>query len=253
MLPSQSPARPLGLLPTGTKARVTAARFLWGWGGVRATGRLRPTAAARGRAVFRGPRPPRPARSSGVTLASPRLARCGGRSGSTPPLGPGVGLGEVGALLALGARLQTPAELGSSQQNLGDAAGYLGRGSEADEGAPSTLQGSLGAPSSLRIHPRPIYSCSAKCRRRGCGAEHGPCLPSGSLGSSGGDSLSLVISFRRRDTHAGSCAVAAVTCQLGTQRFLYCFLPLVVFEYGSILNFSEPEFEKLLAKFCNLP
>lgn len=94
LLPSRSPARPFGLLPTGTKARVTAARFLWGWGGVRAAGRVRPAAvAARGRAVFRGPRPLRSARRSGVTLASPRPARCGGRPGSTPPRVPGVGLG----------------------------------------------------------------------------------------------------------------------------------------------------------------
>lgn len=165
-----------------------------------------------GQGCFPRPAPPaiRASLRSYFGVAPPRAVRRPLRV--DPTAVPGVGLGEVGALLALGARLQTPAELGSSQQNLGNAAGNLGRGSEADEGAPSRLRGSLGGASPLRIHPRPIYSCSAKRRRRGCGGEHGPCLPSGSLGSSDGYSLSLVISFRRRDTHAGSCAVAAVTC-----------------------------------------
>lgn len=164
----------------GNKALVTAARFLWGWGGVRTAGRVRPAAAARGQGlVFRGPRPPRSARRSGVTLASPWLRAVRRLLWVDPTAVPGVGLGEVGALLALGARAANSSRVGSSQQNWGSCLrGNLGRGSEADEGAPLDFGGSLEALPSGST-PGPIYSCSAKRRRRGCGGEHGPCLPSG--------------------------------------------------------------------------
>ena len=98
-----------------------------------------------------------------------------------PHLGSPAGRGEAGALLSPRSELQTPAELGSSHQNLGDAAGNLSRGSGADKGEPSGFRGSLGVPPPFRIHPLPLYSCSeyslsVYCRRRGCSGEHGLCL-----------------------------------------------------------------------------
>lgn len=79
--------RALAFLPTDTKAGVTAAGLLQGWGGVRAAGRVRPAAAAaRGKAVLRGRRPPGPRASLRVTLVSPRpvcrgAARVAGATG----------------------------------------------------------------------------------------------------------------------------------------------------------------------------
>lgn len=99
----------------GHKSPSNRRPFLWGWGGVRGR-RVRPAAAAaRGRAVFRGPRPRDPRVAPELLgVAPPRAVR---RPLQVDPAAvPGVGLGEVGALLALGARLQTPAELGSSAE-----------------------------------------------------------------------------------------------------------------------------------------
>lgn len=104
------------------------------------------------RAVFRGPRPPRVAPELLWRRPAPRAeaALCRPHVGS-----PGA-RGEAGALLSPRAELQTPAELGSSHQNLGDAAGNLSRGSGAGEGEPSGFRGSLGVPPPFRMHPLPL-------------------------------------------------------------------------------------------------
>lgn len=52
----------------------------------------------------------------------------------------------------------------------------------------------------------------------------------------------------------GSAAsVAAVLLPVGDTELLYCPLSLVACEQGSRLNFSQPDFEKLLAKLSSLP
>lgn len=80
-------------------------------------------------------------------IAPPRVPRGGsGRWGH----------GVVGALLAPHVALQTPEELGSSQQNLGDAAGNPSRGSGRARKNPLDFGVTLRVPSSFPIHPLPI-------------------------------------------------------------------------------------------------
>lgn len=111
--------RALGLFPLGTKAQVTAVGFLWGWGGgVRALA----VATARGRAVCRSRRPPRPRASLRSYFGSPRPARRGCLVQTRPQVAR-----EAEGKSPPSAALQTPAELGSSQENLGNAAGSLSR------------------------------------------------------------------------------------------------------------------------------